>query len=111
MPVESSSRFTANGPGLMLVAAIAAGLHHLDPQGEIQHADQIGQQHDAADQHADDRQRLPLVMLLNFAGQSANALAELVFAKQGFHGRFSCGLMLGVLAESRYSKVVAALRQ
>ena len=80
MPVESSSTFDRQRPRLTCFAAVAAGLHQLDPQRRVEQPDQVGQQHDAADQHADDRQRLALVVFLNLAGQAANALAELVFA-------------------------------
>ena len=64
---------------------IGSGLNHFDPQRDGQQSDQVGQQHDAADQHADDRQRLAFVVFLNFAGQAANAFAKLFFGEEGFH--------------------------
>ncbi len=78
-------RVDTSGPRQIALAAIASGLHQFDPQRAVQQPDQVGQQHDAADQHADDRQRLALIVFLNLAGQAANALAELFFGEQGFH--------------------------
>ena len=77
--------------GPRAVAAIAAGLHQFQPQRQIDPPDQIRQEHDAADQHADDRQRAALVMLAKFLGKPVDALAKLFLADQGFHSPTRCG--------------------
>ena len=69
--------------------AIAAGLHQIHAQRHVQPPDQVGEKHDAADQHADNRQRASLIVPADFIGQPLDALAKLFLGEQSFHGEFS----------------------
>ena len=72
----NSSAWMANSPGAGRLAAITAGLNQSDLQGQIDLANQIGQQHHAAGQHADHDRRTAGVIVRDAAGQARDSLAN-----------------------------------
>ena len=58
--------------------------------GMLEQPDQIAEQHDAADEHADERKLPALVTFLDLAGHAANAVAKLFLGNEDFHGEVPC---------------------
>ena len=65
---------------------VAAGLKQRDPQGELDLADQVGQQDQAAGQDGDDRQRPALVVRLDLPAELLHPRLDLVLGEQDLHG-------------------------
>jgi inhibitor of KinA sporulation pathway (predicted exonuclease) len=65
--------------------AVAGCLDKGNPQRQVESANQIGQEHEAPGEHADDRQRLSLVGRGNLGGDQIDTLSDLVFWNQHAH--------------------------
>ncbi len=95
MFVAIRSMFDHQRSGAIFRAGIISGLNQFHAQRDRQQPDQVGQQHDTADQHAHDRQGFALVMFLNLTGQAANSFTQLFFGKKGFHAGFLSACFAG----------------
>jgi pimeloyl-ACP methyl ester carboxylesterase len=68
------------------VSAITARAHKADAQRQVDASHQIGHNHNAAGQHANDRERLATVDPRHILRHVADTLANLFFTEQDFHG-------------------------
>ena len=68
-------------------AAVAAGLDQVDAQGQVQVPHQVGQEHDAAGQDADDGGRPLAEVGGDHFGQLGDALLQALGGDQHFHRR------------------------
>ena len=58
-------------------------------QGVVELADQVGEHHQAAGQHADDRQRPLVVLSAKLLGKPLNAGSDFLLAQQRLHGGYA----------------------
>ena len=72
-----------------LGSLIAARLQDSNSQWHAQFANQVGAQNDAAGEDADDSQRHVTVVIIDILGELFNAVVELCFVEECFHGSFT----------------------
>ena len=66
-------------------AAIAAGPDHRESHRAVEPANQVRDDHDAAGEHADDREWAVTIGLSHVAGQTVDPLGKLFGGEQGLH--------------------------